>query len=193
MRALPIVTAGLLAGAACLTFTSRGQAEVTIKHPKAPADTDYRVELEPHLNMSIFHRDYYGGRYYGGYYGYDPVGDPEFGAGFRATIKIVDPVIPQINNSIGITFGLDITNCHACYKGFFWFGPEVGAQWNFYITDKFSTFADLGIMLRADGFYAYNYFDFFAMAGGRWHFTRNMSLTFRFGYPFITAGVSFFI
>ena len=155
---------------------------------KNPNDhPDYRVELEPHGNVILWHR-YYHSRYRA----YRGIGDPEFGAGFRASIELADPAfIPKLNNTVAISFGADITNCQRCYDDFTLWVP-VAMQWNFFLTKKWSVFGDLGIIPRSDGF-DYLYFDFMAHAGGRYHFNDNVALTMRVGYPFISVGASFFV
>lgn len=193
MKALPLIGAGLLASAALLSFTPSAEAANLIKQPNA--HPDYSVELEPHFTMGLFTPNWGpygrgGGRYYRGR-GYSP----DFGGGFRASIPIVDPgFIPKLNNTVAITFGLDLTNCRYCYNNAPQvFLPEVGLQWNFFFTEKFSAFGDVGFMLRNDGFYRDVYPDFFLMFGGRYHFNDKIALTGRIGYPFFTIGVSFFL
>jgi hypothetical protein len=211
----------LLFAAAVLAFGNPARAQ-TIKDPNG--HPDYRVELEPHGTLALFHRDFYG--YYGYGYatcydnrgrpyacggpgtcydgagrpygcgGYSAFGSPDFGVGFRVSIKIVDPgFIPKLNNTVAISFGLDFTNCGGFCGGnsVQLYLPEGGLQWNFFFSDKFSAFADLGADLHAFGGFHANYFDFYAMLGGRYHFNKTVAITFRFGYPFITFGPSFFI
>lgn len=175
--------------AACFALTlapTSAHAQSVIKNPNA--HPDYRVELEPHGDLIFFR---YGGA---GYEGYSRAyfGNPEFGAGFRATIEVGDPAfIPKINNTVGITFGIDLTNCRFCNGDDFRIWNPVGLQWNFWFTDKWSAFADLGFMLRNNGFYHHVYADFFGMLGGRYMFTDRVGLTMRIGYPFVSLGVSF--
>ena len=113
----------------------------------------------------------------------------------RATIKIVDPgFIPKLNNTVGITFGIDATNCQGCRAGYGWsLWTPVGINWSFFITDKFSAFADLGFNLRTEGFYHHVWPDFMFELGGRYHFNDHVALMFRVGYPFVTFGPTFFI
>jgi hypothetical protein len=191
MRAHTILVGGFLAAAALLALTPEAQARPTIKNPND--HPSYRAELEPHGTFVFWH-----GNYHGDFKGYRGFGDPEFGAGFRATIEVGDPAfIPKINNTVGITFGIDATslNCRGCrYRDDdFYLWMPIGLQWNFFFTDKFSAFADLGFMLRSGGFYRHVYADFFAMVGGRYHFSDKVALTFRVGQPFVTLGVSFFV
>ncbi|WP_437569518.1 hypothetical protein [Sorangium sp. So ce542] len=186
MKALPSLVSVALASVTLLTLAPEAQANI-----KNPNDhPDYVAELEPHANFVFLHRDY-GLRRYGRRY-YDDFGDPEFGLGFRATIELADPAfIPRLNNTVGISFGLDFTNCTYCRRDFTIWSP-VTMQWNFFFNDKWSAFADLGAVLRTDGFYDEVWFDFVTMVGGRYHFNDDISLTMRIGYPFFSVGVSFF-
>ncbi|WP_437732917.1 hypothetical protein [Sorangium sp. So ce1335] len=185
MKALPSLVSVALAGATLLTLAPEAQANI-----KNPNDhPDYVAELEPHGNFVFLHRDYGLRRYRGRYAG---VGDPELGLGFRATIELADPAfIPRLNNTVGISFGLDITNCTYCYRDYTIWSP-VTMQWNFFFNDQWSAFADIGGVLRTDGFYEEVYLDFVTMVGGRYHFNDDISLTMRIGYPFFSFGVSFF-
>ena len=195
MRARTKVVSSLIAAAAVVSLTSAAEAQVVIKRPNA--HPDYTVELEPHGTFVFWHRYYgygYRGRGFGRGGGWTSFSDPELGAGFRATIEIVDPgFIPKLNTTVGITFGADVTNCQFCARGYgFSIYTPVGLQWNFFITEKFSAFADLGFVLATEGFYHNVYPDFMAMLGGRYHFNDDVSLTFRIGVPFVNFGVSFF-
>ncbi|AUX26622.1 hypothetical protein SOCEGT47_071920 [Sorangium cellulosum] len=185
MKALPSLVSVALAGATLLALAPEAQANI-----KNPNDhPDYFAELEPHGNFVFWRRDY-GLR---NYRRYRDFGDPEFGVGFRATIELADPAfIPRLNNTVGISFGLDLTNCRYCYDDFTLWSP-VTMQWNFFFTDQWSAFADLGVAIRSDGFYRDAWFDVIGMVGGRYHFNDDISLTMRIGYPFVSFGVSFFV
>ena len=188
MKARAIVGSSVLAVVALLASAEEAQAALVIKNPND--HPQYRVELEPHGNLVLWRR-YYSSRYRGR--SFHGVGDPEVGAGFRASIELADPAfIPKLNNTVAISFGLDVTNCQYCYKDFSLFLP-VTMQWNFFLTDKWSVFADLGLMPRTDGFFRYAYFDFMAEVGGRYHFNDDVALTMRIGDPFISVGASFFV
>jgi hypothetical protein len=186
MRASHIGSA-LLLGTASLLAASRAKADdLVIKEPNA--HPDYKVELEPHGDIILFRyagagNDLYRGRGL----------EPEFGAGFRATIELGHGFIPKLNNTFGISFGIDATNCRFCQNNvdFRVFTP-VTLQWNFWLTHKWSAFADLGFMLRNDGFFKHVYPDFVGMIGGRYLFNDKVALTMRIGYPFVSVGVSFF-
>jgi hypothetical protein len=186
MRTLESSLAAVLAGLAAFAAVGAARAdELVIKQPNA--HPSYKAELEPHANLVFWHRSY--GRY-GKYRG---VGDAEVGAGFRATIELGDPAfIPRLNNTVGITFGLDLTSCRYCDKDFTLWSP-VGLNWSFFLTRKWSTFADLGFVLRSDSLYHDTHADFFGMVGGRYHFNDDTALTVRIGYPFVSVGASFFV
>lgn len=190
MRTRKLKVLALVAAASTLALASSAEARPVIKNPND--HPDYRAELEPHGTFIFWH-----GKYLSSSRNYRTFGDPEFGAGFRATIEILDPgFIPKINNTVGITFGIDMTNngCRGCrYRDDFIVWNPVGIQWNFFITDKFSTFADIGFMLRSWGFYNSIDPDLFVMVGGRWHFSDKVAFTFRLGVPFVNVGVSFFV
>jgi hypothetical protein len=187
MRALATL-AGAVVAASTLLLAQEANAQLIIRNPGD--HPDFRAELEPH-GLLVPWGDSFG---YGHYYGrYDYAAAA--GIGFRATIKVADPVIPRLNNTIGVTFGLDFTNCGYCYYGKeqFSFWTPVGAQWTFFLTRKWSVFGDVGAVAFSDGFYHNLWFDPMFEVGGRFHFRDKITLTMRVGYPFITVGVSFFI
>src|SRR5262247_3538392 len=120
-----VISSAFAAAVALLAFEKESQAQLVIKNPNDhPA---YRAELEPHGDISFWHR-YYGYRYYGRY---AAVGDPEFGAGFRASIELGDPAfIPKLNNTVAISFGFDVTNCLYCPRGYgFTIWTPITMQW----------------------------------------------------------------
>lgn len=178
----------LAAGALVTLAAPSAGAATIIKNPgRHPG---YKVELEPHLNFGFFNY-----RYYGGYRGNGLI--PEVGGGFRATIPIIDPgFVPKINDTVGITFGADVSGCTGYCDGHYYLRFPVGLQWNFFITEKFNAFAEFGFVPMVDGGNRYRsvfYPDFFLQVGGRYMFTDKVSLTFRIGYPFFSLGVSFFV
>ena len=187
MNTRMFLVAGMAAGAIALLLAPEAHAETVIKQPNAhPA---YRAELEPHLDILPWHRNY--GYGYGR--GYNGVGDVEFGAGFRASIEIADPAfIPKLNNTVAISFGIDFSNCRYCRQDFSFWSP-IELQWNFFLTDKWSVFGEGGFMLHSYGFFSDTYGDFTVGVGGRFHFNDKVALTMRVGYPFVSIGVSFFV
>lgn len=198
------VTLALVLVASSYGATAFAQIRYPNQHP------DYVVELEPHVAFGVF----------------DPPGRPTgtgIGGGLRATLPIVkNGFIPTINNSVGISFGLDwvhydgpgvqtIGYCSRYEPGPAGTsictavdGPIGGPsnyiylpgamQWNFWLSSKFSAFAEPGFALyyekaryESDG--GVGAVPLFAL-GGRWHFLRRGMLTLRVGYPVMSLGVS---
>jgi hypothetical protein len=188
MRAIATLLGTALAASALLS-TQEASAQLIIRNPSD--HPDYRVELEPHGTLVPFGDAYgYGYRPNHFYRGYAFTA----GVGFRATIEIVDPVIPKLNNTIGITFGLDLTNCAYCYYGeefSFWF--PIGAQWNFFLTKKWSVFGEVGFAPHSDGAFRDVFFEPMIEVGGRYHFREKISLLVRVGVPFVNVGVGFML
>ena len=140
------------------------QARADIK-----SDTDhpsYFFEAEPHFVISPFHG--------GG-----------VGAGFEGTFNVANQgFIHRVNDSVGVGFGADWTNNdHWLLSG--------AMQWNFWLSDKWSVFGNpgIGIRLLDDNV---NFWPTFG-AGGRFHFTPNVTLTMRVGFPVTAVGVSFLL
>ena len=73
----------------------------------------------------------------------------------------------------------------------------VALQWNFWLHQQFSVFGEPGFVMyyRKAEFEADSNVGVAPMldVGGRWHFSKVASLTFRFGYPTFSFGVSFFL
>lgn len=151
---------GFLVGAAAVTATGVANGQSTIRQPGE--HPDYAVELEPHLLAGLF----------------DPPGLPDgsgIGAGLRLTIPIVrNGFIPNINNSVGISFGIDwvhyegdefvMGSCARRVTGpggvsvctevlapvggksnYLYFPAAM--QWNFWLAEKFSVFGEPGLAL----------------------------------------------
>jgi len=183
------LAAGLFGAGALTMLAPEAQAEIVIKRPND--HPVYRAELEPHANLIAYRYRDYGGRRGGRYRAF---GDPEFGGGFRASIELADPAfVPSINNTIAISFGLDFTNCHYCRYDNFSIWSPVALQWNFFLSDRWSVFAEFGGILRSDGFYRDIYLDPAIWIGGRFHFNDKVALTMRAGIPWFSIGVSFFV
>jgi hypothetical protein len=168
MRSLTRLFAPLAAALAIVSYAAGAHADQLVikfpgQHPR------YVFEAEPHGLLA-------------------PFNDFIPGVGFRGTVEIVDNgFIPKINNTVGITFGVDYA-----YKGV-WF--PVAMQWNFWLSRKWSVFGEPGVSIRAgdlgphDG--GVGWFAFWA--GGRYHFTDHVTLTMRLGHPTISVGVSFLL
>lgn len=190
-----------LAAATFVAATSTdARAESIIKNPGD--HPSYSVELEPHVVFG---------------WGHLYAGSGGFGLGGRVTIPIVDNgFVKSINNSVGISFGLDWIRYSSCYYydnrrnfrygcGASYFVFPVAMQWNFWLTTRWSVFGEPGLYIY-HGVYD-NYcdpafvgctyptrtgIDFAFYAGGRFHFNEKISLTMRIGYPTLSVGASFF-
>jgi hypothetical protein len=181
------LTAGFAAGALVASTPEAHAIDWIIKNPGSHPGKS--VELEPHLNF-IFYRAGWGRSFYGRGYG-----NTEVGGGFRASIELADPMfIPKINNSIAISFGLDFNSCRFYCGNRFELWSPVTLQWNFFLTRKWSAFAELGGIIHSDGFFDRNvWIDPTFFLGTRIHFTDSVALTFRVGSPWIGVGVSFYV
>ncbi|MDC3979637.1 hypothetical protein KEG57_03930 [Polyangium jinanense] len=180
-----MLAAGLAAAGAFVAYSPDAHAvDWVIKNPSQ--HPEYRAELEPHANFILFRRRY------SGVYGRGA----ELGGGFRATIELADPMfIKKINNTIGISFGVDFTECRYCrYRSdnyAIW--SPVALQWNFFLTRSWSAFAEFGGIVRSEGAFRYVDIDPAIWFGTRIHFNNDIALTFRLGYPMFSVGVSFFV
>lgn len=167
---------------------------------RRPGDhVHYGVDLEPHLVLQWAQEEGY---------------DEGFGLGLRASIVLVDNgPVPSINNTLALGVGGDLTffdgNCGSfdCDAIQFWL--PVVAQWNFYLSESFALFPELGL-----GFQYINRDNAtFCTAGrgglvcddddldvepvfwlgGRYIVNDAVGFTFRIGYPSITVGASLFL
>ena len=188
-----------LARAACaLSVSARAHADtLIIRH--AGDHSRYSFEAEPHLLLGLV----------------DPQGPADgtgLGLGFRGTVTLVDNgFVPTINNSVGIGFGADwvhydggrqvcvtdsgpsrVVVCNNTNSvGVLWF--PVVMQWNFFLSRQWSVFGEPGLAVRyqsVPGVTNLN-IDPQLYVGGRWHFSDQMTLTMRLGYPTLSVGVSF--
>ena len=157
-----------------------------IKSPSA--HPTYRAELEPHLNFIL-----YGAGFGRGHYSRN-FGNAEIGGGFRASIELGGPLfIPSILNTIAISFGIDTNSCrYGCRHDAEIWSP-VALQWNFFLTRKWSVFAEFGGIVRSDGFFNNMWIDPTVWLGTRLHFNDKVALTGRFGTHWLGVGVSFFV
>ncbi|NUP07475.1 MAG: hypothetical protein HOW73_15605 [Polyangiaceae bacterium] len=177
---------GVCVGAMAAVSANEAAAQ-NIKTPNG--HTDYRAEVEPHFALAIFRRGLiaFDGHKKDPYFGV-----PGVGGGLRASIEVADPAfIPKLNNTIAISFGMDVTTCDVCHNDAVLYFP-VALQWNFFFSKEWSAYGEVGPMIRADlGDQVLP--DLYVAAGGRYQFNDTVALTARLGYPFFTFGVSFFI
>ena len=180
------------AAALAIVLAPSAEAASIIKDPNPPK---YKVEIEPHLNVQYFYADTFGGH--------------GFGPGIRFSIPIMSPgFVKKINDSVAISFGGDFLylrpydrrycDRNGCYdyggKGWWGFYSPVALQWNFFLTRKWSVFAELGGIVHSDGFFARSvWIDPTVFLGGRFHFNDKVALTMRAGSPWVSVGVSFFV
>lgn len=154
-----------LALALCALPRAAAADQMVIKRPGL--HPNYNIELEPHLLLFPFH-------------------DGDVGAGVRASFEIVDNgFITSINNTVAVGTGLDWGVDNA------W--VPIVLQWNFWLSRNWSVFGEPGIAVRLrDAGRRKTSFDPIVMyAGGRFHFTDNITLTMRLGRPTMSVGVSF--
>jgi hypothetical protein len=188
----------LAAGLATLAFSTNAAADtLIIRHPGD--HSRYAFEAEPHALLGLF----------------NPPGEGRgtgLGLGFRGTVVLLDNgFVSTINNSIGIGFGLDWVHYghgdHYCVRDT---GPSgvcnyndsksinnlwlpVVMQWNFFLSRQWSVFGEPGLALHYESVPGDHFWtvDPQFYAGGRWHFSDDMTLTMRIGYPTFSVGVSF--
>ena len=197
---------GIAVAACASVYVGQAHAQSIIKQPgNHPA---YAVDLEPHL---LFNWDdsYYSG---GGY-----------GLGLRATIPFLrNGPIPNINNDMGIGFGLDWATRGSCNRYYpipaYNYGyydcsaysiyVPVVLQWNFYLTDIITVYGEPGLAFRYSHV-SYSYYvangviqswsdsstDPVPVFGGgaKFMFGKTVGLNVRIGYPYFSVGASFLL
>ena len=127
----------------------------------------YSFEAEPHALLGLF--------------------EPRpFGLGFRGTIVLSDSgFIRSVNDTVGLGFGIDWT------RDTTW--VPVVMQWNFWVSQHWSVFAEPGVAFRWRDDYHQLRPDLTLYGGARWLFAPGVSLTMRVGYPAFALGFSFLI
>lgn len=193
MRFTPVLFAALALGKPALADT------LVIDRPGA--HPNYGFEAEPHVLVGFI----------------DPPGfghGSGYGVGFRGTIELVDNgFIKTINNTIGIGFGLDFVRYGRGRGRCVAEGPArecvdydddvnvdnvwvpVVMQWNFWLSRNWSVFGEPGLAVRfesdSDDDLHVEYLQLYL--GGRYHFSENIALTMRVGYPTFSVGLSFLL
>src|SRR5437879_1780410 len=96
----------LSAVALCAAFSATSASAHAQSITKNPGDhPDYKVEVEPHLDLGWSHAYYASNGY---------------GLGARFSIPIVqNGFIPTLNNSIALSFGLDWLRYSGCYSAYY--------------------------------------------------------------------------
>ena len=164
MRMKPSRVLATTGAALCMAYATGASADVsTIQQPGVHAD--YVFELEPHVIVAPFH-------------------DFEPGVGVRGSIEIVDNgFIKTINNTVAIGFGADWAKEH--------FRVPIVMQWNFWLSRNWSVFGEPGGLIDFEKKKTRPQPAFYA--GGRFHFTEDITLTMRVGHPTASVGVSFLL
>jgi len=189
--------AAVSAVAASLICSAAHADTSVIKRPGA--HPRYSLEAEPHLALGYGH-------------GPGPIDDGNgFGPGGRFTLELVDNgFISSINNTVGIGFGLDLIfwgdadydecrgpdnarDCERHHDTFRELVLPVVMQWNFWVSRNWSVFGEPGVALRLRENARDRFEPFVFYAGGRYHFSDNLTLTMRIGYPSVSVGVSFLL
>lgn len=199
-RPTPASTSGIAAFLAVATSLVCSPAHADTSVIKRPgAHPRYSLEAEPHLSIGIGN-------------GPGPVnGGNGFGPGGRFTLELVDNgFISSINNTVGIGFGLDAIfwgdtdydvcsgpgNARVCerrHDNFRELVLPVVMQWNFWVSRNWSVFGEPGVAFRLRENTDDRFEPFVFYAGGRYHFSDNLTLTMRIGYPSVSVGVSFLL
>jgi hypothetical protein len=162
----------------------------------------YGVELEPHLVLGWIEPPGIGS-------------GQGLGVGARGTFEIVgDGFIKTLNDSVGIGVGLDWIHyegdelsatgeCTERVPGqnggtvcvevddfsydtdtdYVWI--PIVMQWNFWLHRRWSVFGEPGIAIRLDDMDEVGFSPFVFWGGGRFHITRELTLTARAGIPFV--------
>lgn len=199
----PRAACAALCALAIVSIAEAASAQSIIKRPGA--HPRYSAEVEPHLLVQWADED--------------PFNSAGFGLGVRATVPFLDNgPIPKINNNMGIGFGLDWAffsedNCglngrvpapfndtYDCSGNDIWF--PVVVQWNFFLTDIISVFAEPGLAIEYETWNVetpagvdYDDDDLDVepvfQLGGRFLFGETVGLTLRLGFPYVSAGASF--
>jgi hypothetical protein len=108
------------------------------------------------------------------------------GVGVRGTVTLArEGFIDGVNDSVGLGFGADWTR-DATYV-------PIVMQWNFWLSQHWSVFAEPGVALRFRDDFRDRGPDLTLYGGGRFRFARSAALTLRIGYPAVALGVSFFL
>lgn len=132
--------------------------------------------------------------------GFTPLGRG-LAAGGRFGIPLVDNgFIGPINNSVYLNVGADfylVSRVFGLNRGGIGIGVPVAMQWNFYFSDQWSAYGEVGLNFYIDqNFFEGNGILFntnwlVSAIGGRYHFSESMSLVGRVGSPYASIGIEF--
>jgi hypothetical protein len=177
-----------LALALALVFTAGGASLVP-----CTAHADHQIGT-PFTGNRPFQLDVHAGFLWSGY---------GFAAGARFGIPIMhNGFVSSIDNAVYLNFGFDFyyldtfdgANRHYGAG----FGIPVTLHWEFYFSDTWSAFAELGFQVffhprffEGGGFYADAGHWVIGMVGGSLHFSEAVALTLRIGNPYAALGLTF--
>lgn len=156
--------ASLLASIAMTSRTARAEQATGRDVDRHP---HYFFEAEPHALVGLF--------------------EPRpLGVGFRGTFVLSDSgFIRSVNDTVGLGVGFDWT------QDTVW--VPIVLQWNFWVSEHWSVFAEPGAAFRWRHDYEELRPDLTLYGGARWLFADRVSLTLRIGYPAFAAGFSFLL
>jgi len=109
---------------------------------------------------------------------FNPNGAAVFG--FRVTLNLADGFVQSINDSVGISAGLEFDPIGNLLL-------PVALQWNFWFSDSWSTFVEPGAAISSS---ATTTVIPVGYLGARWHLNPRVALTLRAGFPDVTLGLS---
>jgi len=131
-------------------------------------------------------------------------GFSNFGLGLATGARFGIPIVQNgfvrsINNAVYINFGADfyfVRHGHEAYYPAL--GIPVALHWEFYFTDRWTAFAELGVniyldshLFRGDGWYWSPGHWVLGAVGGRFRINDLIALTLRLGNPYSAFGVTF--
>lgn len=165
MRKIRQVLASVLG--AFVLFLGRPALAETATGRMPDAHPHYAFEAEPHGLIGLW-------------------APKAYGVGFRGTFLLSDSgFIRNVNDTVGLGVGIDWTHDTT------W--VPIVLQWNFWVSQHWSVFAEPGVGLRwRDQFETFGP-DPTLYGGARWQFAPGVTLTMRVGYPAFALGFSFLL
>jgi hypothetical protein len=189
-----LLLAGLSLTAIAWAPTARADVVLRAEAPQPPNESTavYPVEIEPHLAFGP--ENVYGASGYG--------------AGVRFGVPVAFGHLGSVPQNLAVGIGLDLLHYDNCYFGTIcganYLLVPAAAQWNLFVTQPVSVFAEGGAYLYkgwftgcgpGDGPGCVPPSDFGLLPtialGGRFRLGPSAALTLRIGYPTTTLGVSF--
>lgn len=189
-----LATIGSCLVALFVAAPARAEVDLRVDGPARATDDEriYPLEIEPHLTFGAE----------------NVYGSSGFGAGVRFGIPVLVGHVGRLPDNLAISFGADVLHYDNCFYaadcGANYLIAPVAAQWNLFVAQRVSVFAEAGAFLYRgwfDGCGPHDGPDCAAPSdfgllptlaiGGRVHIGPNAAFTLRLGYPTSTLGVSF--